>query len=305
MVRRGWDALAAWRDHRMGERGDLWHRAILDPTLLAMVGPVRGRRVLDLGCGNGYLTRRWARQGAVEAVGVDRSEASLRFARGREAGRPSGARFVHQDAARLSAFDGGVFDVVVAHMSLMDIPDARGTIREVRRVLADSGRFLFSINHPCFDIDERSVWVVERQAYSEQVARRVSGYRTEKVVRVRWKLSEKESAYTLSYHRPLPTYVRYLREARLAVVRMEEPLPGPEALQKSPQAPYMLEVPLHLVVEAVPLPRPGRADRASPRVRSPAWRTSGRTRARASRRSGSRDRTPGSGSGRRGSRTGS
>jgi 2-polyprenyl-3-methyl-5-hydroxy-6-metoxy-1,4-benzoquinol methylase len=58
MDREGWDALATWRDSRMGERGDLWHRSILDPPLFALLGRVRGLRLLDLGCGNGYLTRR-------------------------------------------------------------------------------------------------------------------------------------------------------------------------------------------------------------------------------------------------------
>ena len=35
----GWDALAKWRDSRMGEAGDLWHRALIDPALLAVLGP--------------------------------------------------------------------------------------------------------------------------------------------------------------------------------------------------------------------------------------------------------------------------
>ncbi len=305
MAKEGWDDLAAWRDYRMGEHGDLWHRAIIDPTLLAVVGRVRGLRVLDLGCGNGYLTRRWAREGAVESVGVDLSDANLRFARRREMRRPSGARFVGQDAARLKAFGDGSFDLVVAHMSLMDIEDAKGTVREVGRVLADRGRFVFSINHPCFDIDLQSMWVVEGDRLEITVFRKVSGYREEKVVRVPWKISEKETAYTLSYHRPLPTYLRYLRAAGLAVVRMEEPSPEPEAIRKSPQAPFLVEIPLHLVVEAVPVPGWAGRRRRAGALRSRESRRSGRTPATGVRRSGSRGHRRGTGSARRGSRTGS
>ncbi len=176
MPKVGWDALAKWRDYRMGETGDLWHRALIDPTLLAVLGSVRGRRVLDIGCGNGYLTRRFRRQGATRAVGVDASHASIRIARRREAAHPSGAEFVQGDASRLHQFTGGSFDRIVANMSLMDIRDAAGTVNEMGRLLAPGGRLVFSINHPCFDIDERSSWVVERRPYHETVARKVEEY---------------------------------------------------------------------------------------------------------------------------------
>ncbi len=304
MVQEGWDALAAWRDYRMGERGDLWHRAIIDPSFLSVVGRVRGLRILDLGCGNGYLTRRWAREGASQSVGLDLSEASLRLARKREARRPSGARFVRGDSADLASFDEGTFDLVAANMSLMDIEDAEGTIREVGRVLAETGRFVFSISHPCFDIDLQSTWVVERKSWGSEnlVSRKVSRYRAEKVVRVPWTISESKTAYTLSYHRPLPTYLRYLRRGGLAVVRMEEPFPKSEAIRNSPQGRFMVDVPLHLVVEA--MPHPGRGRRTGS-VTRPESRTSGRTPGAGGRRSVSHGRTRGSDSGRRGSTTGS
>ena len=304
MPRRGWDALASWRDARMGEEGDLWHRSLVDPTFLRMVGPVRGRRILDLACGNGYLTRRWARAGARSVVGVDSSRASLTLARRRERARPTGARFLHRDASNLVGIPDGSCDVVAANMALMDIENADGTVREVARILAPSGRFVFSICHPCFDLDDRSMWVVERRPYREQVWRKISNYRDERSVEVPWKISEQEMGYTTTYHRTLATWVRYLREAGLAVVRLEEPSPLPEVVRGSPQGRFMLEVPLHLVVEAVPLRGAGEpATRL--RNRGPGSRRSARTNRRAGRRSGSGGRTPGTGSRRRGPTTGS
>lgn len=234
----------------MRERGDLWHRSLIDPAVVAMVGPVRGLRVLDVGCGNGYLTRRFKRAGAARAVGVDASTASVRLARRREDAHPSGAEFVHADAARLGRYPSGTFDRIVANMSLMDIRDAAGTIRELSRLLAPAGRFVFSISHPCFDIDERSAWVVERHLYHETVARKVEGYRHERPVRVPWKISPTEMAYTTSYHRTLATYARYLHDAHLAILRLTEPSPRSELVRKSSQGAFMAEIPLHLVVEA-------------------------------------------------------
>ncbi len=292
MSQEGWDELAAWRDRRMGERGDLWHRSIIDPPLLRLVGHVRGLRLLDLGCGNGYLTRRWARAGAASALGVDASGASLRFARRREARRRTGARFLRSDAAHLVGVATGSVDVAVAHMSLMDIADAAGTIREVGRVLAPGGRFVFSVSHPCFDVDMRSAWEVEHILNVTTVYRKVTGYRTEHEFDVPWRVSPTTVRSTRSYHRPLERYMEYLRAAGLVVTRLVEPRPGPEAVRKSPQGPLMLEIPLHLVVEAVQWPLP-------PRPRGPtqrASRRSARSPAGGAPRSGSRGRRRGTGS---------
>lgn len=305
MARQGWDALARWRDLRMGESGDLWHRAIVDPSLLRIIGRVRGLRILDLGCGNGYLTRRWAREGAASCVGLDGSARSLALAQGRERAHPSGARFLRRDASHLTGIPDGSFDLVVANMALMDFRDGAGAVREVGRVLAPHGRFVFSICHPCFDLDDWSMWVTERHVFQDTVWRKVRGYREERTSRVPWKVSESETAYTSTYHRTLPTYVRYLRDAGLAAVRMEEPTPLPEAVTGSPQGKFMLEIPLHLVVEAVPLPRPVRPAALRAALKGRASRTSARTPRTIGRRSGSGGRTPGTGSRRRGSTPGS
>ncbi len=258
MTRVGWDALATWRDHRMGERGDLWHRSLIDPPLWAALGSVRGLRVLDVGCGNGYLTRQLKRRGASRAVGIDASVASIRIARQHEAARPTGAEFVLGNAARMREFAARSFDRIVANMAIMDIRNAAGTIREIARLLTPDGRLVFSINHPCFDIDDRSVWLVEHRPYRTVVARKVEGYRRERTVRVPWKISEAETAYTTSYHRTLATYSRYLHDAGLGIVRMVEPAPKPEMLRKSDQGPFVAEVPLHLIIEAAPWAGHGR-----------------------------------------------
>jgi hypothetical protein len=50
--------MAAWYDDKQGDGGDLWHRALIDPALLQVLGSVSGERVLDFACGNGYLARR-------------------------------------------------------------------------------------------------------------------------------------------------------------------------------------------------------------------------------------------------------
>jgi hypothetical protein len=56
----GWEQMADWWDHHLGDNGDLWHRTLIDPPVFKLVGDVAGQRALDLACGNGYISRRFA-----------------------------------------------------------------------------------------------------------------------------------------------------------------------------------------------------------------------------------------------------
>ena len=117
--------------------------------------------MLDLACGNGYISRRFARAGG-NVVGVDGSGAIVERARAREAREPLGITYHVADAADLEMLEDGAFDLVVCNMALMDIADADAAIEEVARVLVPDGRFVASIAHPCFDKMETSGWAIER-----------------------------------------------------------------------------------------------------------------------------------------------
>jgi ubiquinone/menaquinone biosynthesis C-methylase UbiE len=245
-----WERMAEWYDLKQGDSGDLWHRDLIDPGLIRVLGSVRGLRVLDLACGNGYLARRFAREGA-RVVGVDASSPTVERAKARERAEPLGVEYHVADAARLSGFDSGRFDRVASNMAIMDIEDAAGAIREAARVLRPEGRFVFSMSHPCFDVMSRSMWVVERQNYEDTVWRKVRRYREPYEEDVPWRLDDGRFARTRGYHRPLSWYVSVLASAGFRVDAFEEPAPGPDMLRESPQGKWIAEIPLHCVIGAV------------------------------------------------------
>jgi len=124
-----WEEMAVWWDEAQGEEGDLWHRTLIDPTLLRVLGQVDGLKVLDLACGNGYLSRRLARSGA-KVIGVDAAASIVELARSREEREPLGITYHVADAARLDMLEDGTFDVVLSNMALMDLPDAEVALKE-------------------------------------------------------------------------------------------------------------------------------------------------------------------------------
>lgn len=244
----GWDEMTDWWDTRMGDEGDLWHRALIDPPLLRLVGDMAGSRLLDLACGNGYLSRRFARQGAT-VVGVDANAPLLERARAREAQEPLGITYHVGNAEHLPMLEDGTFDLVVCNMALMDIENAAGAIQEVARVLRPWGRFVASLSHPCFDKVDTSGWQIEYIYPLTTIWRKISRYREIAAADLPWELVPGQTVMTRAYHRPLSWYFRALRAAALVVAALEEPEPT-EELASSTQGPWIAEIPLHLVLEA-------------------------------------------------------
>jgi ubiquinone/menaquinone biosynthesis C-methylase UbiE len=251
----GWEQMAEWWDNKLGDDGDLWHRALIDPPVFKLVGAVTGQRVLDLACGNGYISRRLARAGA-QVVGIDSTAAIVGRARAREAREPLGIAYHVCDAAQLPMLEDSTFDLVVCNMALMDIADAASAIREVGRVLAPQGRFVASIAHPCFDKMESSGWLIEHFYPTTTIWRKMSRYRDLAVEHIPWPKAGDQPIITLSYHRPLSWYFQALRAAGLVVAALEEPEPTEEFLASDPQqGAWIAEIPLHCVFEAWKLAR--------------------------------------------------
>ncbi len=249
-----WEQIADWFDEKQGDEGDLWHRTLINPTLLSVVGKVAGAQVLDLACGNGALSRTLARSGA-HVVGADMAPTFVARARQREAQAPLGIAYHVADAADLSAFADASFELVVCNMGIQDMPDAtvQAAFQEVSRLLEPSGRFVASLEHPCFEGIETAAWVVEKLGRTTTVWRKVSRYRELYEIRPHWRISPEHFLYTTSYHRPLAWYFRAFRAAGLAVTALEENEPTDEFIREDNEGAWIQQIPLHCVFEATKL----------------------------------------------------
>lgn len=136
---------ARWRRRAPHSLSDFTGR----PPVFELCGPVEGERVLDLGCGEGYCTREMAGRGAREVVGIDLSAGMIELARKQEAELSQGIRYERGDVVSLDLPD-EAFDLVlgVFVFSYLHVEQMAKAFREVRRVLAPGGRFVFAVPHP-------------------------------------------------------------------------------------------------------------------------------------------------------------
>ncbi len=115
---------------------DFAREVLLDKPMLRMCGPLEGRSLLDVGCGEGRFCRMAGAHGA-QTTGLDPTLPLLETARARH---PEGSYLV--DVGEDLPFENSSFDVVVFYLTLIDIPDFRKAISEGARVLRPGGRMV-------------------------------------------------------------------------------------------------------------------------------------------------------------------
>lgn len=133
-----WNAQAG---RSWAELGDMLDRLLepFVPLVLEEIGPVAGRRILDVGCGAGALTLAAARRGG-QGLGVDISAPLIEAARARadRLGLAT-ARFVQADA-QTHRFEAESFDALISRFGVMFFADPAAAFRSLRAALRPGGR---------------------------------------------------------------------------------------------------------------------------------------------------------------------
>ncbi len=250
-IKRSWNDVAEWWVSLYNPRGDLNREWVIDPVLLAYLGDVDGLRVLDAGCGAGYLARILAQHGA-RVVGVDISGGLLSKALKEEARDPLGIVYHEGDLSDLSFLDAGSFDAAVSNVVLQDVRRCGDAIAEISRLLRPGGRFIFSITHPAFDRPPGQ-WVKDPED-SERVEERRGFVVGEYFSRMAVSWAPRGKVGAVGFHRPLRDYFEALTNAGLVVRKLEEPLPSDEALERHYRAMADFRIaPNFVVIEALKL----------------------------------------------------
>jgi SAM-dependent methyltransferase len=146
-----WDADAdsyqAEHGEFLGDSDLLWCPEGLREATAGLLGDVRGRRILEVGCGSAAGSRWLVAQGA-RAVALDLSAGMLRHASVQNDKTGIRVPLIQGDATALP-FGAGRFDVAfTAFGAVPFVTDSARVMREVFRVLRPGGRWVFSVTHP-------------------------------------------------------------------------------------------------------------------------------------------------------------
>ena len=152
-------------------------------------------------------------------------------------------QFICGNANALEAIADNSCDLVVAAMSLMDVEDYLGAVREIRRVLCNGGSLLMSITHPCFT-PRIAEWERHPDDRHQLLFFKVDRYFNREV----WedKITKEFSAPVLRRHRPLQDYVEVLLREGFLLREFCEAEPTADELRKSDRFRKLTRIPYFL-----------------------------------------------------------
>lgn len=252
-----WGKVANWYHNLIENENNSYQRKLILPNLIRLLEAKKGEVLLDLACGQGFFCREFIKSGA-KVIGVDLSTELIEIARKAPRHLPGEQRKYEPVEYHIASADSLDFlkrnsiDKTTIILSLQNIENASGVIKEVNRVLKPNGKLFLVLNHPAFRIPKESSWGWDETKKTQY--RRLDSYISESKEQIQMHPGDKPSEKTLSFHRPLQFYFKTLAKNGFLVSRLEEwtshkvSEPGPK---KEAEDTARREFPLFLFLKAV------------------------------------------------------
>ncbi|GMA16547.1 class I SAM-dependent methyltransferase [Deinococcus metallilatus] len=208
-------------------------------SLRALLPPLAGLRVLDLGCGFGWFCRYARQQGAREVVGLDLSEKMLARARALTSDRA--VTYLRADLEDVHLPEAG-FGLVYSSLALHYIEHLPALLGQVHRTLLPGGHFVFSVEHPIYTAPRQPHWLTEAGGGKTWP---VDQYLVEGP-----RITDWLAPGVVKQHRTIRTYLKLLLEQGFSLRHLEEWGPTEEQLANLPELLEERERPMFLLLSA-------------------------------------------------------
>lgn len=136
------------------------------PVLLELIGEVKEKKVLDLGCGDAEIGNELLEAGCSFYEGIDGSVNMVRKAQQTLTSKNSR---IHLASMEEWDFPSNSYDLVISRLALHYLGDLQKVVQQIHRSIRPGGQFIFSVQHPILTSSinnpegeqKRSSWLVD------------------------------------------------------------------------------------------------------------------------------------------------
>lgn len=139
-----WNKIAKVWDKNMQD-GDWFQRNVIYPAILDIIPNVSNMKVVDIGCGNGHLSRFLSKIGG-NIFGIDNSEEMINYCKSYNLN----INFENLDITSDDIPYNNFFDIAIFNNSMQDMKDYEKGLNNAYKMLKSGGELLIVVKHPCF-----------------------------------------------------------------------------------------------------------------------------------------------------------
>lgn len=228
-ISKEWDSICEARNRTIIEKKDVSLLYVTAPCIINNVKNDLPTKILDVGCGTGYLTNQLS-DFVDKCYGIDISKKSIEIARKQYC--KNNLTFLHANINDFSHKE--EFDSCVSNMVLMTDPEWMKSLSNIYRVLYPKGTLFIMITHPCY---WPKYWGYQDEPWFD--------YNSEIFINKEFSISMvKDIGMTTHIHRPLTQYFNVLIKTGFIIEKIEEPYP----VAKTPLG-YQFEYPRFLFLK--------------------------------------------------------
>jgi len=225
-------------------RGNLdpYRLVVTNKAILQTLKGKKKQKILDAGCGEGYLARILAKKG-YQVWGIDISEKLIRAAKDKEKRKPLSITYSVGDFSK-TRFPPKFFNFILGHQIINDTFSPEKAIAEFYRVLKKKGKLILLFIHPCFQLQE------PRLGKKFQVI----DYFQKKILSKKFLVSGLWSpAPDRHIHLSLEKWVEIITKNAFLISKITEPHPSLSLIKKNKWWRKHFARPMFILIEAVKL----------------------------------------------------
>lgn len=248
-VKSEWNSMASAYE-LFNNSPDSYSYTIEWPCIQDFLPNLRGKSILDFGCGTGIFTFLLEKYYPSKIIGLDLSEEMLKIALAKKEAKKSSAQFILGDASKLTTLFDETFDFVFSSTTTHYIQNLNELLENINRVLKNDGTCILSIIHPVYSAQypiehENTVptddeWVVRyldqrKRAYIQPWLEYNDSF---------------ENQLSRSYHHTMSDYINSILKSGLKIQEIKEPMP-PEVWKTTAYGRYnnYIETPTYMVLK--------------------------------------------------------
>lgn len=213
------------------------------PAMMNLLPDLKGKTVLDLGCGFGIDCKYFADNGAKSIVGVDISKKMINLAK--EINSDTKIEYINMSISDISKLD-IKFDLIYSSLAFHYIEDFEGLMNNAFSLLNNNGILLFSQEHPIVtcSVNDSNHYINDEK--NKPCAYVIYDYSVSGKRKTFWYVDGVEK-----YHRTFSEIINAVINAGFTVEKVEEPLPSEYAISQRNGLAKEFIKPSFIIIKAV------------------------------------------------------